>query len=791
MVPAISNTKVDKGTTYIGIDFGTSTTVITHATFDNGEKKINTIPIRIHQYLEDGTEYESEKLPSVIAFFQNIILVGEGASRLKYQMKKGKNIWYSFKMEIGEDLGAKYYESELVNHPTCEIKNPKDAVRVFFLYLRSQIEMYCQEHNLSQDIKYAVSIPASFEANQRKELMEALEVNGMMLTKQSLIDEPNAAFISYVHESQMSEKPLVISPNYNPKVLVFDFGGGTCDISILEVGKNYSGLYSKNVSISKFTKLGGDDLDRYLTCRYLLPRFLASNNKKIEDFHTPERKFIESQLYKAAEQLKINICKALAVRTDNYIIDHSLRNCSERHNIEVPVNIETRKGLLFQKDFYLTNSELSEAMKTFLKQSKLPTQFKGEDDYNNIFMPIESAIKKANIKKEELDYILLIGGSAQNPFIQEALKIYFEDSEILIPRDLQTHVSQGAAIHSLLMNGMNKCIIQPITSEPIFVLTKDTSMKVLMPAGTVIPSDTAVVDDLVTIRDNQEAIELPICVGNKNKMLFNLKITKNGGFPVNTPVKLAIEINADKLLVAQASCMGMSCTVEPQNPFANKELTTEERIVLVAERQSNIEALQNGGAPTRQSLIALRQAYKKAGNVFRAAETYELQNELYPNPSDYNSIGVMYDDAGSKDKAIEFYERALQYNPNSVYPNFNLGHSLEHRDPQRAEQLLRKAYGIDPSHCPSMIELADLEAQNGNAEQARDLRQQAYEKLLQRWKTDTMSESDYSWLSYVANQLGHRDIAAQVRSSVPKLETESYYNEDNLTRTNTTQLTKK
>lgn len=67
------------------------------------------------------------------------------------------------------------------------------------------ISRYCQNHNLSPNINYAVSIPASFEANQRKDLMEALETNGMTLTKQSLIDEPNAAFISYVHESQTSE----------------------------------------------------------------------------------------------------------------------------------------------------------------------------------------------------------------------------------------------------------------------------------------------------------------------------------------------------------------------------------------------------------------------------------------------------------------------------------------------------------------------------------------------------------------------------------------------------------
>ena len=121
-------------------------------------------------------------------------------------------------------------------------------------------------------------------------------------------------------------------------------------------------------------------------------------------------------------------------------------------------------------------------MSVFVKNSRFATAINGQDDYNNIFMPIESAIRKANVKKSEIDYVLLIGGSAQNPFIQEAIKGYFDDADILVPQDLQTHVSKGAAIHSLLMNGMNKCIIQPITSEPIFVITKDTTNKVLIPA---------------------------------------------------------------------------------------------------------------------------------------------------------------------------------------------------------------------------------------------------------------------------------------------------------------------
>lgn len=704
-------------------------------------------------------------------------------------MPKGKNIWFSFKMEIGEDLGAKYYNSEVGDMEGVKIRNPKDCVRVFFMYLNMLIKKYCQDNGLSDNIMYAVSIPASFEANQRKELMEALESNGMNISKQSLIDEPNAAFISYVHDSEESEKPLLISPHYNSNVLVFDFGGGTCDISILEIGKSTNGLYSKNIAISKFTKLGGDDVDRYITFKYILPRFFEANNVSDEDFITKERQYIATQLYKVSERLKILLCKKISNQMYQLEIPDYIKSNSDKASITIPVSVETKKGLLTQSEFFLSIKELVEVMSVFMKPSLMPSSIKGQEEYNNIFMPIESAIKKANVCKSEIDYVLLIGGSAQNPFIQEALKKYFDDSEILVPQDLQTHVSKGAAIHSLLMNGINKCIIQPITSEPIFVITKDTTNKVLIPAGTTIPCDTVVIDDLIPTKDHQEAIELPICVGNENKMLFNLKITRDGGFLTTAQVTLALEITADKLLLAKAHCMGVSCMVEPQNPFANKELSTEERIVLRAEREANIETERNGGIPTKNCLISLRKAYEDAGNDFKAAETLEQQNEIYPNPEEYNLIGVYYHNSGNRDKAIDFFERALDHNPNDYWSNFNLGNTLFYRDLKRARQYLNKAYELNPFEPCINILLGRLDKREGKESEAKEKFQIAYDRYEQKWKANSFNNSDYGWFASVAEELGKKDKAYEIRSAKPKIEQTTYYDEENLTQTRTKSLT--
>lgn len=789
MLPSGLNTQLATKATFVGIDFGTSTTVVSIATKESGEEKIKTLPIKLTQILEDGTIYQSEKLPSVIAWYNGRLLVGEGASNLKYTLTKGKNIWFSFKMEIGEDLGAKYYNSEVGDMEGVKIRNPKDCVRVFFMYLNILIKKYCQDNGLSDNIMYAVSIPASFEANQRKELMEALESNGMNISKQSLIDEPNAAFISYVHDSEESEKPLLISPHYNSNVLVFDFGGGTCDISILEIGKSTNGLYSKNIAISKFTKLGGDDVDRYITFKYILPRFFEANNVSDDDFITKERQYIATQLYKVSERLKILLCKKISNQMYQLEIPDYIKSNSDKASITIPVSVETKKGLLTQSEFFLSIKELVEVMSVFMKSSLIPSSIKGQEEYNNIFMPIESAIKKANVCKSEIDYVLLIGGSAQNPFIQEALKKYFDDSEILVSQDLQTHVSKGAAIHSLLMNGINKCIIQPITSEPIFVITKDTTNKVLIPAGTTIPCDTVVIDDLIPTKDHQEAIELPICVGNENKMLFNLKITRDGGFLTTAQVTLALEITADKLLLAKAHCMGVSCMVEPQNPFANKELSTEERIVLRAEREANIETERNGGIPTKNCLISLRKAYEDAGNDFKAAETLEQQNEIYPNPEEYNLIGVYYHNSGNRDKAIDFFERALDHNPNDYWANFNLGNTLFYRDLKRARQYLNKAYELNPFEPCINILLGRLDKREGKESEAKEKFQIAYDKYEQKWKANLFYNSDYGWFASVAEELGKKDKAYEIRSAKPKIEQTTYYDEENLTQTRTKSLT--
>lgn len=785
-LPSTITNELEIGTAYVGIDFGTSTSVVSIAQYNPKSNAIETRSIRIPQILADGhTINKSDIIPTVIAYLEEAgkILIGNGAFDLKNKKKLGRDIWYSFKLGLGEDIGAKYTDSLLRDKPPFNIKTAKDATKVFFAYLKRMISNELGD----RQIKYSISIPASFEANQRKDLLDALAANDMMVSSQALIDEPNAAFISYAVERATMGSPIIISPDYDSKVLVFDFGGGTCDISILEIGQDLSGFRAKNIAISKYTELGGDDIDRYITYHYLMPRFLEENGKKPSDFRTKEKKRIATALLKVSERLKIIINEELAAHTINGTIPASKDNEDERASINADIAVSTTKGTLSGNEFWLSYRELTDTMSVFTSSTgRMITSHKGEQDYASIFLPIKSAIKKSGVDKDEIDYVLLIGGSSKSPYIQEAIHQYFDDSEMLLPGDLRTHVSRGAAIHSLLYNGFGRNLIRPITSEPIIIITKDSSPKVIVPANTEIPCNTISIDDLVSDRDGQSTIELPICVGNANKMLFNLKIESKDpmGFKKNTPVHLSARINADKMLHISATCEGDICAVEPVSPFANKELSSEDRIALKAERKANNEMYNRGGTPSLKTLEELREAYKRAGKLLKAAETYELQGELYPSSVNWNNLGVLYDNAGMYDKAIDTYKDTLEKHPNDGTILFNMALSLRKSgNREEYKKYMKEAITRQPNDPCILYEYSKIDRSEGAAEEAEQKLNKALEILMDTWSRNELKEWEYSWFKSVAQQLGKPDIVKKLEQE-EKSNLQGYlYNEENLSIT--------
>ncbi len=769
--------------TFIGIDFGTSTTVVSIA-YLSDDGKIICESLQLAQKAADGATIEAELLPTVIAISNSgKLLVGQGAFSLKGNPDYvfGENIWHSFKMELGKDLGPRWYNSR-----QSKIKSPQDATKMFFKYLKKCIEKACEDNGMSTNIEYAVSIPASFESNQRKDLLEALSANGIPLTGKTLIDEPNAAFMGYINHDY-EQKKIVFHENFNPKVLVFDFGAGTCDISIIEICLGKNGLKTKNISISQFSELGGNDIDRYIAWNFLLPKFLEKNGKEEEDFTLKQQEIIVTQLLGIAENLKKEASKAF------HFFLHDKDSMQEMKGMDgvkvsIPTTIYTEEGNLTQDIFTLSYEEFVTAMKAFLDNKNLPfaKTIKRQKKYNSIYASLQSAINKAHISKDEINYVMMVGGSSKNPFVQKCIKEYFPN-EVLIGQDIQSLVSQGAALHSLLVNAFDISIVRPITSEPIVIIVEGENVFPVIPAGTEIPFCPVTINRLATADTEKVKIEIPICVTNEKKQLANLIIEDSTGkpLPAETPIELTFEMTADKLLKVSAKCGENICNVASENPFANTYLTNEDKEILKAERELYIDAEQNGGTPSSKAFDRLYKLYDKADKDFMAAELLEEKKKYYPN-TDNNLIGVFYHNSGNYNKAIKFFLKELEINEKQAVVHSNLGHTLhiigKNED---AKKHLERSIDLRGDYAIPMITLGEIYKYEDNDEKSIEYYNRAKNILIRKWKDNLLDDVKLGWFESLAHKLNDNKLELEIKNSRNKKKQEVGYNKENLAKIKT------
>lgn len=768
--------------TFIGIDFGTSTTVISYAIVgdDRSPMKINNMPIR--QLNTDGSYTENHLVPSCIAWYNNKLFIGQTAKQLKSKLTYGRNLWYSFKMAIGTDNGPVYFSTELPqSHPGATIENPLDATKVFFKYLKEEINYFISSNNLPHQTFYSISIPASFEANQRRDLKEALQAAQIPFQDNLFIDEPNAAFLSYLIEANFNQLQNYNIPIDSPlHILVFDFGAGTCDISILEIGRRAGKLYSKNIAISKFEQLGGDDIDKKIVKDILLPQILQQNNLEADDIKSPEYiKIILPKLQPIAERLKIQICKAVASNLVGRELP-SLSKSDQKMIVEQSFQIVLPRHRLEFSNLSISFNEFNNIMTKFTHET---SDFDFQDDLESlksIFTVVNSALSKANMSKEEVDLVLLIGGSSYNPYVQSALRGSFLQSEMEIPRDLQAHVSTGAAVNSFLQNGLGIDMIRPIVSEPLLIILQNNIPRIVIREGTEIPCKGIKIEDLHPQRDGQQTIEIPICVSSKDKILASVKMTNEEGFKKTDSIRLECDISHDKLIYFRAFVKDMEIQVEPLNPFANAALSTEE----IAEKRLlkllNEAAKANGGKPPVKLLKDLVNFYVKLEKHLKAAETFELIQQLDPFTRNETSICYHYSMAGKKKQSDRWAEIAYQKSPDATSA-YNLALVKEQQGNMEGyKKLMEEA--VNKNSDAAYLTYGEY-LLTREKEKAMALIQKAFDSWYTQFKAGNLHKNNFSRLIRAARQIGRMEVADEVKRSKDKLEEKEgvrWYNEDNL-----------
>ena len=617
--------------TFIGIDFGTSTTVASRVYVDPAKGILTTEPIPIPQIDRMGRTIEAHLVPSCVSWYEGQLLVGQGAAELKTELSAGMDTWFSFKMELGVDLGPKYTRSKLDGREgRIELLTPQQVATEFFRYLREHIEAWVASRGLPADIRYAVSVPAAFEANQRLDLCRVMAAAGIKVEDSSIIDEPNAAFISHLLDSLViGDGVLKAFRDRSANVLVFDFGAGTCDISVLQVGCKDERLVSKNLAISQFRALGGDNIDRQIARKVLWPaivRACLTGEDRIREAELEQ--VIIPRLQPVAEKLKVQCCKRIEARAQGGDLS-AYRQSDELITTAAIPPIRVRGMELSLPEPGIRLKEFFEVMAPFLSPD---LQESGDPNVISILDPIENALQKAELTKDQLDMVLFIGGSAQNPLVQESVRGYFgRFVECVIGQDVRTPVSRGAALHSLAWNGLDLQFIRPITSETIYILTAGGVLHPVIPAGSPIPSaEVAFTDQLIVPNDNQDKVQLPICVSSATKMLHILEVTApaGGSFQAGDRITVSSHLDENKLLHLSAKIGPVMAKGTLLNPLANIPVTPEERRRLIARQKLNESIVGNGGKPDPKVLLEFAKVCGQSGSHLEAAESYEALERI-------------------------------------------------------------------------------------------------------------------------------------------------------------------
>lgn len=526
----------------VGIDLGTTNTVVSTARrgiSSNIEVTTEAIDQIVNE--EWGDIESSTLLPSVLYVNNGLHNVGLMAREMKGQ--SSNRVIFSSKNYMGE------------NDYKWEIDDKEYSPEIVASYFLSAVRKHLlQKYRDEESIDSAViTVPASFNIDQRNATKTAAKLagfNGDII----LISEPTAAVLDFINEqSKLQDCDKFIDLNDYKNILVFDLGGGTCDVSVLQVKINGKNIYVEEVAVSPHTLIGGANFEAYAV-EGIIKDFEKQNNiSLIKELDTESYRKLKSMLSVYLEKAKIFFAGKYLQFNDGVRDIENIENELSRL-IGIP-NVVNGKPFRFD----LTMKRYNEYISTLLtKESK-----------ENIFAPIESTLRSSNLKSSEIDYVFCVGGMTKYPAVWNAISNYF-GKEPLKFTDSMESVSRGAAIYHHYNvkekpwteppedSGDVGTVIEDVTPtlpQTIYLNVKDGFPVPLIEAKT--KAGTPVIhEDLIEVT-SEVGVSLELYAGMSFfdpdlKRLENVKLNFPVGVSAGTNISLKLEYTQKGILLFEA-----------------------------------------------------------------------------------------------------------------------------------------------------------------------------------------------------------------------------------------------